>query len=80
MPKYFHELTIEEMFEHHDHSYQMSDDHRYYENGRKEYKIIEDKVKEIGGWTKELVKLWNKYAPNDSMFQKDWEWMQEINK
>ena len=80
MPKYYHELTLEEMFEHHDHTYMMSDDNRAYENGRQQRDIMEDKVKSSGGWTKELVDKYNKYAPNDSMFQKDWEWMQEINK
>ena len=83
MPKYFHELTIEEMFEHHDHTYMMADDNRYYENGRRESEIIEDKVKSIGGWTKELVELWNKYAPGDEKndrFQKDWEWIKKYNK
>jgi hypothetical protein len=83
MPKYYHELTLEEMFEHHDHTYQMSDDNRAYENGRKQREILEDKVKSIGGWTEELVDLYNKYAPGsgeDNMFKKDWKWMQEINK
>ena len=78
MPKYFKDLTLTEMFKHHDHSYMMSDDHRYYENGKIERDIIENKVKSVGGWTKELVDKYNKYAPNDSMFQKDWEWMQEM--
>ena len=80
MPKYFHELTIKEMFEHHDHTYMMADDNRYYENGRKESETIENKVKSIGGWTKELVDLWNKYAPgseNDDRFKKDWEWIKK---
>ena len=80
MPKYFKDLTLTEMFEHHDHSYMMSDDHRWYQNGKMEADIIEDKVAESVGWTKELVDKYNKYAPNDSQFQKDWEWMQEINK
>jgi len=80
MPKYFKDLTLKEMFKYHDHTYMMADDNRYYENGRNEYKIIEDKVKESGGWTKELVDLYNKYAPNDSMFQKDWEWIKKFNK
>ena len=78
MAKYFHELTLEEMFEHHDHTYMMSDDNRAYENGRFEAQVIVDKVKESGGWTKELCDLYNKYAPNDSMFQKDWEWIKEM--
>ena len=80
MPRYYKDLTLTEMFEHHDHTYQMSDDHRYYKNGRYQVDIIEDKVAENGGWTEELVNLYNKYAPNDTMFQKDWKWMQEINK
>ena len=80
MPKYYHELTLEEMFEHHDHTYMMADDNRAYVNGTKQREIIEDKVKSIGGWTEELVNKYNKYAPNDTMFQKDWKWMQEINK
>ena len=76
-PVYFDDLTLEEMFEYHDHTYMMSDDSRYYEKGRRERDIIEDKVKSVGGWTKELVNLYNKYAP-EGMFQKDWEWMQEV--
>ena len=68
MPKYFSELTLEEMFEHHDHTYMMSDDNRAYENGRQERDIMHTKVKEQGGWTKELVDTYNKYAPS-GMFQ-----------
>ena len=78
--KYFHELTLKEMFEHHDHTYQMSDDHRYYKNGRYQVDIIEDKVAENGGWTEELVNEWNKYAPNDTQFQKDFEWIKKFKK
>jgi len=77
MSKYFDDLTLEEMFEYHDHTYMMSDDHRAYENGRYQRDILEDKVKSQGGWTKELVDLYNKYAP-EGMFQKDWKWMQEV--
>ena len=79
-PKYFDDLTLEEMFECYDHTYMMSDDNRAYENGRRQRDMIEDKVKSQGGWTKELVDLYNKYAPQDEMFQKDWEWMQQYNK
>jgi len=79
MAKYFNDLELEEMFEHHDHTYMMSDDNRYYESGRRERDIIENKVEENGGWTEELVDLYNKYAPS-GMFQKDWQWMQEMNK
>ena len=79
-PRYFKDLSLKEMFEHHDHTYMMSDDSRYYESGRMERDIIEDKVKSVGGWTKELCDLYNKYAPKDGGFQKDWEWMQQYNK
>ena len=78
-PVYFDDLTLEEMFKYHDHTYMMSDDGRYYEKGRRERDILEDKVESQGGWTKELVDLYNKYAP-EGMFQKDWEWMQQFNK
>jgi len=76
--RYFDDLTLEEMFKHHDHTYMMSDDNRYYESGRRERDIIEDKVKSQGGWTEELCKIYNKYAPQG--FEKDWEWMQKFNK
>tara|TARA_B000000475_G_C15849048_1_gene387252 strand:- start:100 stop:369 length:270 start_codon:yes stop_codon:yes gene_type:complete len=76
-PIYFADLSLEDMFKYHDHTYMMSDDNRYYESGRRERDILEDKVKSVGGWTKELVNLYNKYAP-EGMFQKDWEWMQEV--
>ena len=64
-PVYFNDLSIEDMFKYHDHTYMMSDDSRYYENGRQERQIIHDKVEEQGGWTKELVDTYNKYAPED---------------
>ena len=71
MAKYFHELTIEEMFEQHDYTYQMSDDNRYYEQGRLQYQAINDKIKELGGWNKELIDKWNKYAPGDKPWKKE---------
>ena len=77
-PLYFHELTLEQMLESHDFTYEYSDDHRYYTQGSQEYKIINNKVKEMGGWTKELADLWNKYAP--SSHQKDWEWINKYQK
>ena len=74
--RYFHELPIKEMIQYHDFTFCMSDDNRYYEKGRQELKEINDKVKkEHGGWTKELVDHWNKYAPHDPngmSWQKDY--------
>ena len=38
------------------------------------------KLEEQGGWTKELVDLYNKYAPKDDMFQLDYEFLKLANK
>ena len=54
----------------------MADDHRAYENGRRQRDIMHAKVKEQGGWTKELVDLYNKYAP-EGMFQMDYDFLTE---
>ena len=62
-PRYYDDLTLEEMFEQYDHTYMMSDDSRAYENGRRQREIWSAKVEEQGGWTKELVDTYNKYAP-----------------
>ena len=82
-PLYFHELTLEQMLESHDFTYEYSDDHRYWKQGSQECKIINDKVKEMGGWSKEICDLWNKYAPGnekDDTFKKDWEWIKKYQK
>ena len=39
MPKYYDDLSLEEMFEQYDHTYMMSDDSRAYENGRRQREI-----------------------------------------
>ena len=80
MPKYYHELTLEEMFEHHDHTYMMSDDHRYYKEGMEQRRLMEEKIDSIGGWTEELVNKYNKFAPSDERFQKDWEWIKSMKR
>ena len=72
--KYYHELPIKEMIQHHDFTYCMSDDNRYYEQGRRQLQLINDTVdKEYGGWSKELVDHWNKYAPHGD----DMSWRKE---
>tara|TARA_B100000902_G_C27110361_1_gene813244 strand:- start:409 stop:582 length:174 start_codon:yes stop_codon:yes gene_type:complete len=43
----------------------MADDHRYWKGGLRQMELINEKVKAQGGWTKELVDHWNKYAPGD---------------
>ena len=72
MPKYYKDCTLEEMFKYHDHTYMMADDSRSYEEGRRQRDIMYAKVEEQGGWTKELVDLYNKYAP-EGMFQLDYD-------
>ena len=61
----FNDLTIEEMIERHDHTYQYSDDRKNFDRGRRQEEIIDNKIKELGGWTQELVNTWNKSAPKD---------------
>ena len=73
-PRYYDDLTLEEMFECHDHTYMMADDNRSYEEGRRQRDIMYAKVEEQGGWTKELVDLYNKYAP-EGMFQLDYDFL-----
>ena len=71
-PVYFNDLSIEDMFKYHDHTYMMSDDSRAYENGRRQREIWQAKLEKQGGWTKELVDTYNKYAP-EGMFQMDYD-------
>ena len=78
MPRYYDDLTLEEMFEQFDHTYMMSDDSRSYENGRRQRKIMHAKVEEHGGWTQELVDLYNKYSPKD--FELDYKLIKLANK
>ena len=78
MPKYFNDLTIEEMFEHHDHTYMMSDDHRAYKEGKEQRRLIEEKIDSIGGWNEKLVNKYNKFAPKG--FEKDWEWIKSMKR
>ena len=56
----FKELTLEEMIQRHDGWYMMSDDHSKYEQGVWERNIIEDRIASQGGWTEDLVEIWNK--------------------
>jgi hypothetical protein len=74
MAKYYDDLTLEEMFEHYDHTHMMSDDHRAWQKGQRQREIWQAKLAEQGGWTEELVKVYNKYAPggDDSQFKMDW--------
>ena len=74
MAKYYDDLTLEEMFEHYDHTHMMADDHRAWQKGRRQREIWQAKLAEQGGWTEELVEVYNKYAPggDDDGFKLDW--------
>lgn len=63
--KYFKDLTIEEMFEARDWWSSRSDDHRAWKNGVEQQKTIGEKIKELGGWNKEILTSHNKYAPKE---------------
>lgn len=76
--KYFHELSLDKMLKAHDWTYQYSDDHRYWKRGSEERNIIHNKIKELGGFNKEIVKKWNKFAPKSE--QTDMEWQNTIKK
>jgi len=53
----------------------MSDDHRAWQNGQRQREIWMQKIQdEHGGWTKELVDMYNKYAPSDR-FKLDWQFI-----
>jgi hypothetical protein len=65
MAKYFDDLSLKDMIKYHDFTYMMADDHRYWKGGLRQMELINEKVKAQGGWTKELVDHWNKYAPGD---------------
>jgi len=66
MPKYFHELTLSKMIQHHDFTYECSDDHRAWKNGRSERALINEQLNKTG-WTDEIVTQWNKYAPKNQL-------------
>ena len=72
-PIYYEDLPLKDMIEHHDFTFCMSDDYRYYEKGRRELELINKKAEAEGGWTKELVDHWNKYAPHGD----DMSWRKE---
>ena len=74
-PQYFDDLTLEQMFEQYDHTHMMSDDHRAWQNGQRQREIWMKKIQdEHGGWTKELVDMYNKHAPA-GRFQLDWQFI-----
>jgi|TARA_B110000908_G_C10005790_1_gene336223 hypothetical protein len=71
-PRYFHELSLSEMFKSHDHTYQYADDHSKWKNGNAENKIINDKIEELGGWNQKMVAEWNKYCPKQMQLSEEW--------
>tara|TARA_R100001244_G_scaffold66693_1_gene54806 strand:+ start:408 stop:653 length:246 start_codon:yes stop_codon:yes gene_type:complete len=71
--KYFHELSLDKMLESHDWTYHYSDDHRWWKKGREEMNIINDKIKEIGGWCPRIVTIWNQHAPKSMHTSMEWQ-------
>tara|TARA_R100000742_G_C4273878_1_gene93621 strand:+ start:1505 stop:1753 length:249 start_codon:yes stop_codon:yes gene_type:complete len=70
--RYFDDLTLEEMFESHDWTYMYSDDNRWYESGRRQKEIINNKIEELGGWSQDILKLHNKYCPKPMQLSEEW--------
>jgi len=58
-------VQLEELLKNHDWYYSMSDDHRYYEKGRKESEVIREKIEKLNNnncsvFTKELYDKYKK--------------------
>ncbi len=62
---YYNDLSIEDMLKQHDYTYHYSDARGAFEGGRRQEEIINNKIKELGGWTQNLVNTWNKHAPEN---------------
>ena len=71
-PKYFHELSLYEMFKQHDHTYQYADDHSYWKRGTEQKRIINEKIEQLGGWNQEMVTEWNKFCPKPMQMSEEW--------
>jgi len=69
---YFDDLTLEEMFEQHDWTYMYSDDNRWYESGRRQKEIINNKIEESGGWSQDILKIHNKHCPKPMQMSEEW--------
>jgi len=70
--KYFDDLTLEEMFKAHDWTYMYSDDNRWYEQGRRQKELINNKIEQSGGWSQDVLKLHNKHCPKPMQMSEEW--------
>ena len=70
--KYYDDLTLEEMFKAHDWTYMYSDDNRYYTSGRRQKELIDNKIKESGGWSQDILKIHNKQCPKPMQMSEEW--------
>ena len=70
--KYFDDLTLEEMFKQHDWTYMYSDDNRYYEAGRRQKELINNKIEKSGGWSQDILEAHNRYCPKPMQMSKEW--------
>ena len=62
-----HEQKIAELaivIKHHDHYYNMSDDHRVYSSGRAERDHIMSELEEMFSKRSEQLEFWNEHAPD----------------
>ncbi len=70
--KYFDELTLKEMFASHDWTYMYADDNRYYENGRRQKELIDNKIQELGGWSQDILEAHNEHCPKPMQISDEW--------
>lgn len=56
----------------HDHFHQMSDDQRVWRQGTLHYQLIQDELKRQFVKTSDRCIFWNKYAPDNTHYRKDY--------
>ena len=67
---------LNELLKNHDWFSQYSDDHQIWKLGSEEREALHKFIYLNGGWNKEVLTTWNKYAPK--RFKYDMEWITEF--
>ena len=57
---------------HHDHHYNMSDDHGVWRRGVKEREFLTEKLDELFNKKSEALEFWNEHAPKGCGYTKAW--------
>ena len=57
---------------HHDHYYNMSDDHGVWQKGVRNSEVLNDKLNELFNKKSEGLEFWNEHAPDGCGYTKNW--------